>query len=165
VAIRVPPADFVARVRALAGSDWDVRWNDALNRWEFISTSAGGARVSQFLGWDKNPLTGATIEPDPVTGLLPFRDLDAEGQASVLKALEETYIGNRVDGAGTWRRQIEQRMAHNQAVREKSWKERGQLFADLIKEVDLNRPWLKDHERGKHAAEIRDRRQRRQELP
>ena len=147
---RIPPDDFVRRLKALCGADWDVRYNEEVHRWEFLSTSAGGMRVSQFLGWFTNPLTGERIEPDPITGLLPFRDLTPDCQEEVLKNLEASYLGNREDGAGTYKRQFEQRMRFNRDIRIASARKRGQLYADLIAEVNLARPgWKKEHERNK----------------
>lgn len=146
---RIPPEDFVRRLKAQCGSDWDVRFNEEVNRWEFLSTSAGGMRVSQFLGWFVNPLTGERLEPDPITGLLPFRDLTPDAQEEVLRNLDVSFLGNRADGAGTFKRQFEQRIRYNKAIQVESAKKRGQLYADLIHEVNLARPWKKEHERNK----------------
>jgi hypothetical protein len=142
--MRLPPADFVARLKALCGADWDVRYNTEVNRWEFLSTSAGGMRVSQFWGWFKNPLTGVKIEPDPVSGLVPFRDLDVTAQAEVLKNLEESYIGNRHDGARSWAELSNQRIQFNKAIDAKKRRTRADDYAYALKQVDLRRPWLSD---------------------
>lgn len=147
--MRIPPADFVARLRLQCGSDWDVRWNLAVQRWEFLSTSAGGIQVSQFWGWFKNPLTGEKIEPDPVSGLVPFRDLDATAQAEILQNLEASYIGNRHDGAKDWETWSGDRIRYNKAVDTKRRKEKANDFADIISEVDLRRPWVKYHQRAR----------------
>lgn len=145
---RTPPEDFVRRLKALCGSEWDVRWNSEVHRWEFLSLSAGGVRVSQFLGWFTNPFTGERIEPDPVTGLLPFRDLTPDCQEEVLRNLEVSYIGNPVDG-GTWRQYLTQRRVFNRDLRVQRAKERGATYADLIREVAISRPgWKKDHPRN-----------------
>lgn len=147
--MRIPPAAFVARLKALCGADWDVRFNDEVNRWEFQSTSAGGMRVSQFLGWFKNPLTGERIEPDPVTGLAPFRDLDSTAQAEVLKNLEESYIGNRHDGAKDWETWSGDRIKYNKQLDQAKRRKRAEDYAYSLQQVDLRRPWVKYHKRAK----------------
>lgn len=161
MAHRDPPPGFVARLKARCGSDWDCRWNDAVQRWEFVSLSAAGKPVSQFWGWFRNPLTGAAITADPVTGLSPFRDLDPAAQDEVLDNLERSFLGNRADGAGTWKRQITERQDFNRALQTSRIRAKADAFADLLKEVDLRRPWRKEHERGRVATEHRQRKERR----
>lgn len=153
--MRQPPAGFVARLKALCGADWDVRYNEEVCRWEFLSTSAGGMRVSQFWGWFKNPLSGAKIEPDPVTGLVPFRDLDVVAQAEILKNLEESYIGNRHDGARDWGELTKQRMDFNKNIDVKKRRERADNYAYSLTQVDLRRPWVKHSYLAKQAARKR----------
>lgn len=143
--MREPPAGFVAQVKALCGADWEVRYNDHVGRWEFISTSAGGRRVSQFYGWYRNPLTGARIEPDPVTGLVPFRDLDIAAQQEILKSLEETYLGNRADGAKNWETWSGDRMRYNKQLDAQKRRQRAEDYAYALTQVDLRRPWVKYH--------------------
>jgi hypothetical protein len=126
----------------------ECRFNEAVNRWEFVFLSVAGVETSQFLGWYKNPLTGQAIEPDPVTGLLPFRDLDDTAQAEILENCKRTFLGNRADGAGTWQRQFDQARAHNTHMRKESARKRGEDFAYLISQMDLRRPWVKYHQRG-----------------
>lgn len=146
--VREAPTAFVAEMRRRFSDFRDVRWNDAINRWEFIFVSAAMKEVSQFLGWTKNPLTGETIEPDPITGLRPFRDLDAEAQAFVIKSCEETFIGRRGDGSSSWREHIVKGMRHNRAVHTTRRKKEADDFAYAIQQVDLRRPWVKDHQRS-----------------
>ena len=144
----IPPAGFVQRVKALGGADWDVRWNTEVQRWEFVSLSSANTPVSQFYGWSH-------CEADPVTGLLPFRDIhDADAQTEILAAMERTYIGNRHDGDGTWKRQIANRRQFNKAVDAATIKRRAETYADLIHEVNLSRPWKKYHERNTGPATI-----------
>ena len=142
--MREPPADFVARLKLQCGSDWDVRFNEHVGRWEFQSNSASGMRVSQFWGWYYNPLTGAKIEPDGVTGLIPFRDLDLAAQAEILDNLEKSYIGNRVDGARDWETYSGDRMKYNQQISAANRKARGDDWAYMLKQIPTNRPWLSD---------------------
>lgn len=150
--MRTPPAGFVARLKALCGADWDVRYNEEVCRWEFLSNSAGGMRVSQFFGWFKNPLTGEKIEPDPVTGLAPFRDLDPTAQAEILKNLEESYIGNRVDGAKNWEQWSGDRIRFNRALDAAKRRKRAEDYAYSLTQVDLRRPWLRYHQRSKKPS-------------
>lgn len=146
--MRNPPADFVVRLKALCGADWSVRYNEEVCRWEFLSTSAGGMRVSQFFGWFTNPLTKEKIEPDGVTGLLPYRDLTPDAQAEILKNLEVSYIGNREDGAKNWEEYSGQRINYNNAINARVRKQRADDFAYSLQQVDLRRPWVKYHPRG-----------------
>lgn len=148
MAVREAPEGFVRQLKMQCGSDWDVRFNTHVNRWEFLSLSAGGIQVSQFLGWTRNPLTGAKIEPDPVTGLTPFRELDATAQAEILRNLERSYIGNRFDGSSGWKDHSRKVTEYNKALDANRNRKRGETFADLIKEVDLRRRWKKDHVRN-----------------
>ena len=150
--MREPPADFVVKLKAQCGSDWDVRFNEHVGRWEFQSNSASGMRVSQFWGWYYNPLTGAKIEPDGVTGLIPFRDLDMAAQVEILDNLEKSFIGNRVDGAKDWETYSGDRIRWNRRLTEKKRKQRAEDWATVIAEVDLRRPWLSDAYLDKRKA-------------
>lgn len=147
--VREAPAAFVAELKRRFGSDQDVRYNTQVGRWEFLSLSAGGMQVSQFLGWTVNPLTGEKVEPDPVSGLLPFRELDAEAQAEVIRNLEKSYIGNRHDGAGSWREHQTKTIEHNREIDRKKRREKAEDYAYAIQQVDLRRPWVRYHVRNK----------------
>lgn len=145
---REAPAWFVARLKTFPDFV-EVRYNLAVNRWEFVFRSAAGQAVSQFFGWDKNPLTGEAIPPDPVTGLPPFRDLTPEACRDILASCERTFIGNRADGAGSWKRQIAERARHNRELRVAKARARAAEYAYLIQQVDVRRPgWKLDHPRG-----------------
>lgn len=146
--MRLPPEGLVARLKSRWPDFVDIRMNEALSRWEFIFTSAAGLEVSQFYGWEVNPLTGAAIDADPLTGLLPFRDLTPDAIAEIIARGDQSYIGNRHDGARDWRDSFQQKMRHNRDIRVKNWKQRGDDFAYLIKQVDLKRPWVKHHQRN-----------------
>lgn len=124
-----------------------VRFNETLSRWEFQFASAAGLPTSQFYGWTANPLTGAVIEPDAY-GLLPFRDLTDDACQEILTSCERTFLGNREDGAGTWKRQSDRTLRHNAGIRRRSATQRAEDFAYAMQQVDLRRPWLKHH----HAA-------------
>lgn len=146
---REVPADFERKLRALFPDFVSARYNEQICRYEFVFRSAGNREVSQFWGWDRNPLTGERVEPDPVSGLAPFRELDAAAQAEIIDNCTRTFLGNRADGAGTWAKQITGRSAENAALRKASAKRRGEDFAYMIKQVDLRRPWVKDHPRNR----------------
>lgn len=150
--MREPPVGFVARLKALCGADWDVRYNEEICRWEFLSTSAGGIRVSQFFGWFYNPLTKVKLEPDGVTGLLPYRDLTPDAQKEILKNLEESYIGNRVDGAKDWETYSGDRIRFNKQLDKAKRQKRADDFAYSLQQVDLRRPWVKFHKRAKKPS-------------
>lgn len=125
----------------------DLRWNTELNRWELVSLSAANRPVSQFWGWFHHPVTGATIEPDPVTGLVPFRDLVARhDQQALIDNLERGYRFKRGSDFQTWRQQVEGRSAWNLEQRRARVKQRAQDYAYMIQQCDLRRPWRKFHE-------------------
>jgi len=153
--MREPPAEFVARLKLQCGSDWDVRFNEHVGRWEFLSTSAGGMRVSQFWGWFRNSLTGEKIEPDMTMGLSPYRELDITAQEEILKNLEQSYIGNQHDGAKDWETYSGDRIRHNNALNAKVRKNRADDYAYAIQQVDLKRPWLKDSYIAQREAQAR----------
>lgn len=138
----IPPPEFVQRVKALGGSDWDVRWNTSVQRWEFVSNSSANTPVSQFYGW-------SNADPDPVTGVLPFRDIhDTDAQAEILLAMEQTFLGNRHNGHASWHQRVQAHRIHNKGLDSKSAQDRATLYADLIHEVNLSRRWKKDHVRN-----------------
>lgn len=142
---RSAPEWFLARMRQFPDFV-ECRFNDQLSRWEFVMKSAAGLDTSQFFGWDRNPLTGASIEPDEY-GLLPFRELTDDACQEILRSCERTFLGNRADGAGTWKEQSTRAQAFNKAIRQKSAKDRAENFSFALKEVDLRRPWMKHHHR------------------
>jgi hypothetical protein len=151
VTTRRVSAGFIAHLRAKFPDVRDVRWNDALSRWELISDSLGGQPVSQFWGWFVDPNTGVRLAPDPVTGLYPFRDLDGAGQLALVANLEK---GFQLRGASDWRTKIAQRSRWNAEQRALRVKQRAQTFAELIAECDLRRPWKKEHERRRGANRV-----------
>jgi len=151
--MREPPEGFVQRLKSTCGSDWNVLWNDLLGRWQFDSLSAGGKVVSQFWGWYKDQ-HGNPLEPDPVTGLYPFRDLDLTAQDEAIRNLQKTYIGKTGYGLIDWNKFQKSNIAYNQAVMQQRAKRRATLFADLIREMDIRRPWLKHHSGSKAERRV-----------
>lgn len=149
---REAPAAFVAQLRAEFPDFVELRFNEQVGRWEFITLSAAGRPVSQFYGRDRDEQTGAPIEPDPVSGLLPFRDLDPTAQHEILENMRRTFIGNRHDGPGTWSRKAERARAHNNELRRARARERAEDYAYMLQQVDLRRPWVKFHRRGKQQV-------------
>ena len=147
--MRTPPVDFVRRLKALCGADWDVRYNEEVCRWEFLSNSASGMRVSQFFGWFYNPLTKEKIEPDAVTGLVPYRDLTPDAQEEILKNLEVSYLGNRQDGAKNWEAWSGDRIRYNKQLDAAKRRKKAEDYAYALTQVDLRRPWVKYHRRSK----------------
>ena len=139
------PAWFVARLTQYPDF-LGVRYNEEVGgRWEFQFRSVVGLPVSQFFGWETNPLTGAPIAADPVSGLPPFRDLDDAACHAILANCEQTYLGNRDDGAGTWKKKADAANRANIGIRKASVTQRGEDYAYLLKQVDLRRPWVKYH--------------------
>lgn len=146
--MREAPAAFVAEMRRKFADFRDVRWNEQVGRWEFVFLSAMNRECSQFLGWSHNPLTGETIEPDPVSGLLPMRELDVEAQAYVIASCEKTYIGNPVDGASSWAEHFRKGIEHNKRVHLNRRRAQTDDFAYAMQQVDLRKPWVKEHPRS-----------------
>lgn len=148
---------FNARCRAAFPDFVEARFNEAVGRFEVVTLSAANMPVSQFFGWFRNPITGEKIEPDYVTGLVPYRDLNDDAQNEVFANLEKSFIGNAHDGAGTNANDIARRRAHNEALRRTRLRQRAETIANVIKEVDLNRPWVKFHPWAKdpHSKRLR----------
>lgn len=130
--MRVPKAEWVAALKAVDPGA-DLRWNEAVGRWEFILTSADGVPRSQFWGrfFDQH---GQRLPLDPSTGLAPFRDLDDDTMREVLANLERSFIGNRHDGAGSTRREMERRVRYNRDLLAGKYRKAGELFADMVAE-------------------------------
>ncbi len=149
---------FIARCRAAFPDFVTARYNDVIGRYEIVTRSTVGREVSQFLGWWTNPLTGARIEPDPVTGLVPFRELDEDAQEEVFRSMQVTGIDNRHDGPGSHAKKMAQARAYNAALEKTRRRARAETIADLFKEVDLRRPWVKDHPHAKDPRGARLRR-------
>lgn len=139
-----PPKQFVAELRRRFPDFVDLRMNNLVNRWEFIFKSQANIPVSQFWGWTRNPVTGERIEPDPVTGLTPFRDLDVDAQKEILVSLEKTFIGN----VGGWKTHAKETMRFNKELHKKKIKDKADDYAYALQQVDLRRPWVKEHTRN-----------------
>jgi hypothetical protein len=119
-----PKPEWIAALRALDDKA-DLRFNHAVNRWEFILTGADMVPRSQFwCVWEG--------ERDPVTGLKPYRPLDDAGMREALANLERTFIGNPYDGAGTTQREVKRRYRYNRDLQAQRYRERGQEYADFI---------------------------------
>ena len=134
--MREPKSSWVAALRALTGNEKDdIRFNEALSRWEFMLVNADGIVRSQFWCQFTNPLTGEAIPPDPMTGLAPFRELDDVAMVEALANLEKTFVGNTFDGAGTTRKEVEARIKSNRERGRAVWKAGGDAFADMTTDV------------------------------
>lgn len=126
--MREPKESWVRALRALTGcSSDDIRYNEVLGRWEFIMAGADGIPRSQFWGHFDRPI-------DPVSGLHPARELDDVGMLEALANLEKTFVGNRYDGAGSTRKEVEKRIKWNAAERKRRYDQHGTDFADLAAE-------------------------------
>ena len=93
--MRTVPEEFNRRLALTFGSDYQMRWNETVHRYELLSPTASGGTCSQFWCWFYDPQTGQPTVPD-VTGLHPFRELDATALwrgpgnlAVILEALEQ----------------------------------------------------------------------------
>lgn len=133
--MRTVPKRWLAQLRAVSTADADLRFNETVGRWEFRIKDALGELQSQFYGWFHDPVTGARIQSDPVTGLLPFRELDDEGMRVVCRNLRETALWNPYNGLGTTRKTVAARMRHNRDLREKLRAQRVEYIKDRLGEV------------------------------
>lgn len=131
---RTPHPAWLAQLRRLEGcAEADIRWNDAVGRWEFCLKGADGIPRSQFWGWYRDD-RGRPLKPDPVTGLFPFRELDDAGMREAIANLERTYIANPFDGVGTTRKEVLRRHRFNQDVMGRQYRAAGEAFADMAAE-------------------------------
>ncbi len=124
--------EWLARLREV-DPQADLRFNALVHRWEFILTSADGVPRSQFWGQFyqvRGDGTRVPLEPDPVTGLHAFRDLDDAALEEACGNLERTFIGNRYDGAGTTRREVLRRHRANQEQAKRHYRHLGEAWAD-----------------------------------
>lgn len=136
--MREPKPEWITALRQLTGQEADtIRYNPTAHRWEFVLAGADGKPQSQFWGVFNDPVTGAKLEPDEVTGLYAFRELDDAGMREALHNLTVTFVANPFDGAGTVRRQALQRMRRNRAERKRQLAEAGAAWADMF--VDRHR--------------------------
>lgn len=138
--------EWIAQLQALTGRETDtIRWNTLAQRYEFILASADGVPRSQF--WCRfdatrvehrhDPVTGRSwteVVPDrdPVSGLLPYRDLNDAEMRVALANLERTFVGNPFDGNGTPAREVGRRYFFNKRLTEQRWKENGERLADFV---------------------------------
>ncbi len=123
--MREPKTRWVLALRALTGNEGDdIRWNEALGRWEFVLISADGIQRSQFWGWYDQP-------KDPMSGLHPVRELDDDAMIEALRNLEVSFVANPFDGAGTTKKEVLKRIGENRAEGQRRWKQGGIDFADM----------------------------------
>lgn len=119
-----PKPEWIAALRALDDKA-DLRFNYAVNRWEFILTGGDMVPRSQF--W-----CDFTGERDPVTGLKPYRELNDEQMRIALANLERTFVGNPYDGQGTPAREIGRRYFFNKHLQQERWRQTAEHFADFL---------------------------------
>ena len=125
--------EWLARLREIDPLA-DLRFNATVGRWEFLLVSADGVLRSQFFGrfyWVRADGQRVPIQPDPETGLHPFRDLDDAAIEEVCVNLEASFIGNRYDGVRSTRQEVLRRHRSNEAMRTKFYREAGELWADM----------------------------------
>ncbi len=123
--VREPKPSWVRALRTLTGNESDdIRFNEALGRWEFLLMSADGVSRSQF--WGRFDQT-----VDPLSGLHPYRELDDVTMIEALANLEKTFVANPHDGAGTPADEVWRRMEHNADVDRYRYKQGGEAFAYL----------------------------------
>ena len=147
-AVREPPRAFEAKLRAMWPDFRRIEYDTMYDRWRFFFTSAAGRECSVLYCWDRNPITGGPPDVDPVSGLRPFRDLDADAQREIIYHGERTALTNRLDGPGTWEKHTKQHLDEQAAVHRKRREKNAEDYAYALQQVDLRRPWVKEHQRA-----------------
>lgn len=154
--MREAPAEFVAEMQRMFGTMWTVAWREHLSRWVVIGPTADGRLVEQTWGWFRrlDPETQQMVQvPTGEDGLPPYRGIhDRADQLEILTNMERSYLFNRADGDNTVRRRFSRIQRENDALRHTQRVNRAKLFADLLGEVRIARPWVKDHVRAKGAV-------------
>jgi len=148
---RKPPAAFVAELVRRFGAGHDVQFNELTSRWEVITPSAGGKPVAQVWGWFRRfDAKTQRYEPVPMlaNGLPPFRDLDSAAQQEIIANMEHSFVGNREDGASSWKEHIRNRSEFNAQRKAKSRRRRAETYAELLGEVRIAGRWKKEHPRN-----------------
>ena len=151
MAVRVPPAGFVAELVRRFGAGHDARFNETLNRWEVITPSASGKPIAQVWGWfytvDRATGERRPIPPNP-DGLPPFRELDGAAQREIIENMERSFVGNLHDGAESMAARIRRIAAENAAKKADARRRRAETFTHLLTEVRIARRWKPDHVRN-----------------
>ena len=132
---RTVPARWLAQLRAVSNQHADLRFNEEVGRWEFRLLGADGQMQSQFYGWFHHPVTGVRLQSDPVTGLLPFRELDDAGMREVCRNLTETAIWNPHDGRGTTLKTVMERVRYNRDLKDRLRAKRVARLTEMLGEV------------------------------
>lgn len=141
---REAPAWFQAELLRRFGAGHHAEWDAVIQRWVVVSPSAAGYPTRQPFVWHADPKSGLPAKRD-AAGLLPMRELDTDGCWYILRNMEASALTNRHDGAQTWAQKAALVTAHNEAVSAAHVREAATIYADMIHDVDLRRPWLKHH--------------------
>lgn len=149
--VREPPREFEALLKRKWPDFRRIEWDQTYSRWRFFFTSAAGREASLLYTWDRDPHTGGEPQRDPLTGLLPFRDLDAQAQAEIIYHGDRTALTNPQDGAGTWERATRRQSARQRAEHKRRRDQQSADYAYALQQVDLRRPWLRDHQPDPNA--------------
>lgn len=157
--MREPRRRWVMALQALTGNEADnIRWNEAVGRWEFLLVGADGVVRSQFWGHFDQP-------PDPVTGMHPARELDDDSMREALRNLTKTFVGNLHDGAGSVQEEVYERHKFNNQHRRNQYLEAGQAFADMTTDTAGRGRRLRDALATGYGGTPGQRSRRRIEIP
>lgn len=151
-AVREPPRVFEAKLREMWPDFRRIEWDQQYSRWRFFFTSAAGREASWLYMWDRDPVTGGPAATDPVTGLRPFRELDAQAQSEIIYHGNRTSLTNPFDGAGTWEELTVRHVREQKAEHAKRRRNNADDYAYALQQVDLRRPWLKRHQPQKKGT-------------
>ena len=118
----IPKPEWVAELRQRYGDQVRLSWNEAVGRWSFDILCVDGVHRPQFWQWQRNA-AGTPLKPDPISGLLPFRDLDDASFREACRNLDKTYLA-APGAAQTAQRHSQMMLAHNRGLRDKVRAER-----------------------------------------
>lgn len=153
--VREPPREFEAKLRAMWPDFRRIEWDHTYSRWRFFFTSAAGRECSTIYCWDRNPITGGPASVDPMTGLRPFRDLDADAQREIIYHGERTSLTNPYNGPGTWENHTIRHMREQKQEHATKRAHHAEDYAYALQQVDLRRPWVKDHQPKPKGSGVR----------
>lgn len=131
--MREPKREWLAALRQVCGDHVRLSWNETVGRWQFDVLCVDGEYRAQFLCQTHHPVTGEKLAED-AHGYLPFRELNDEVMREVIRNLEQTYLGNPHDGAGTAKRHVARRAHFNDRHAQKNKQTRLNDFEALAGE-------------------------------
>ena len=123
--------EWLAALRSACGDQVRLSWNATVGRWQFDVLCVDGEYRAQFLCQTHHPITGEKLVAEE-HGYLPFRDLNDVVLREVIRNLEQSFLGNPHDGAGTAKRHVAQRAHYNDRLAQRNKESRRSELEALI---------------------------------